>query len=345
VISTEDVFVYELPSEKIAQRPIRPYDKARLLIVDRKTSEIKEACFCDLPEILSSNDALLFNNTKVLPSRLFGKLKGSGAEIEILLVARAKGSTWRCMARPLKKLKNGSIICFENGLEAEVIERRGEKEVEINFPSASDSTLQNTAVMPIPPYIRDGHADEEDLLDYQSQFAEISGSIAAPTASLHFTPELINSLKKVNVPLQFVTLHLGTASFRALWDEGASELSPPAEEYLAFDNDLLLNLSAQKKSGKRLVAVGTSVVRAIESMAIMQQPNDISELQATELFITPGFKFNFVDALITNFHQPKSTHLLLVEAFLGRELLEKSYQYALDNNFRFLSYGDGMLIL
>jgi S-adenosylmethionine:tRNA ribosyltransferase-isomerase len=348
-LKAEDLFSYNLPVERIAQRPVKPYDAAKLLLVDRKSAEISEHRFSDLPKILTKSDFLVFNNTKVFPARLFGATKDTGARIEILLVAKEGSGIWRCLAQPMKKAKPGIVINLEAGVSAEVIERISEREVLLRFFNSSslevqDEVIYQAAVMPIPPYIREGHADTEDIIDYQSQFAKITGSIAAPTASLHFTEELINSLDKVGVERDYITLHLGTASFRALYGNDANEVTPPAAEEIIFDKNLYSRIDQAKSSGKRVIAVGTSMVRALESVAHWQEQNEES-YDSTDLFIKPGHKFLAVDAIITNFHQPRSTHLCLVEAFLGRELLAKAYRYALDNDFRFLSYGDGMLVV
>ena len=351
MLKSFDVFTYDLPLERIAQRPIKPYDAAKLLIVNTKHDVIVSSYFYELSNILRPSDVLVFNNTKVLPSRLFGKIEDSSSEVEVFLIAQVSAAKWRCAAKPLRKIKSDSVIRFTPDLIASAGQRINEREIELEFTSDGDlnSDLMKAACMPIPPYIRDGRADSEDLLDYQSIFAELPGSIAAPTASLHFTKELLEKIKSHNVKVEQITLHLGTASFRSLWeDDGVdSELKPPAAEKVVFNSETLQNLLEKKAQGSRIVAVGTSVVRALESMIRIDESlraDMNNHTMDTDLFIAPGFDFKIVDAIITNFHQPRSSHLLLVEAFLGKDLLKNSYKRALDQDYRFLSYGDGMFL-
>ena len=343
-------FSYELPADRIAQRPIEPPDTAKLLCVDRCSGQISESVFANLHTLLRPDDILVFNNTRVIPARLLGNLADSGGVVELLLIHRLVNDKWRCMGKPLKKLNNGTQINFGAELVATVEERVSDREVIVEFRSLGNKSasllLQALGSMPIPPYIRAGKSDEQDVIDYQTMFAEVEGAIAAPTASLHFTPELINRLLAMGCALEFITLHVGPASFLTLWDEdkNSSSLVPPPAESCIFTSDVIDRLLAARSVGRRVIAVGTTVVRALESMLKARENGSEAQFSQADVFITPGYKFGLIDGLITNFHQPRTTHLLLVEALMGEELLKRSYDQALSSNFRFLSYGDGMLI-
>ena len=326
-------FSYTLPESRIAQRPVHPADAAKLLIVDRTSRTLVEKTFADLPERLTPLDLLILNNSKVNPARLFGSLEGD-LPCEIILEASIKAPhTWRAFGRPMRKLKPGAKIIFSEQLSATVSSVIDERGVSLEFDGKGDliSLIDAHGVMPIPPYIRGGKADAQDRIDYQTLFAEQAGSIAAPTASLHFTESLLRRLSEAGIKKSNVTLHVGVASIFPVENRPQSERFEVSESTCA-------EIQACKKRQGRVVAVGTTAVRAIESIGKMQSDK-------TDLFITPGYKFDLVDRVITNFHQPGTTHLLLVEALLGQELLEKAYSYALDHNFRFLSYGDAMMII
>ena len=378
-------YTYDLPEERIAQRPVKPADQSKLLLVDRSTGAIGESRFANLAQFLKPTDLLVFNNTQVRPCRLFGNSAGGG-RVELFLLKELADNNWLALARPKKRFKLGRVIEFPEGLRAEAVEfggvdgatsaqlgRLGEsgEQLQVRLWSCySELTvaeaISRVACMPIPPYIRGGAGDKQDLEDYQTIFAENIGSVAAPTASLHFTPALVESLRLHGVKSEFLTLHVGPPSFLPVFrkDGGSSpdELSdrekgteltflpPGAEEYL-FDPELIQRLVAHREAGGRVIAVGTTVVRALESSWLLLTkkeggaPMPKRGFMETSLCITPGFKFGLVDGLITNFHQPGSSHLLLVESFLGRELLDRGYTFALNSDFRFLSYGDGSLII
>jgi len=331
-----NTFSYILPQEKIAQRPVHPAHAARLMLIDKKTEIISESTFIDIDEYLLPTDVIVFNNTKVLPARMLVQIEDKS--VEIFLTQEQEAGVWRAIGKPMKLLRKSRQAIFSNGLRAN-ISVYTERELIISFidtdgKPAKREDIFNVGLMPIPPYIREGLSDEQDLLDYQTIFAKIEGSIAAPTASLHFTEEVMQKLYSKKVTTEFVTLHVGLASILGLGNE------PPGSEKLIFDQALIDRIKAYKNDGRRIIAVGTTVVRALESMA-----RSNSKIEETDLFIQPGFDFKFIDCLVTNFHMPDTTHVLLVEAFMhSRGLLEKSYDYALKNNFRFLSYGDGMLI-
>lgn len=385
-----DVYTYELPPERIAQRPCYPADSAKLLVIDRRSGELKSVVFRELPGFLSQRDLLILNNTKVIPARIFFNI--GDTEGELLIVRKIAPGLYECLGRPGKKLVNGASLTIsaasasiqvriyrsdgilENGgaslaqffkaslpadMQGTVISGLLAECQKIDFKSGNflacftddsgtliDRALTEIGVMPIPPYIRDGHGDQQDQQDYQTLFAEEEGSVAAPTASLHFTQELLANIEQL-CSVDKITLHVGPASFRPV--VRGAELVPPGQEFLHVESAVMEKIAALRDAAEatstgtssrgRTIAVGTTVVRALESAAR-------GELEgATELFIQPGFEFKAVDALITNFHQPGTSHLLLVEALLGRELLAKAYQFALDNGYRFLSYGDAMLIV
>ena len=345
-----DPFSYLLPAERIAQRPVRPYDQAKLLVIRRDTQRLEDSIFADFASLVTDRDLLVLNETRVIPARLFGELQETGGEIELLLVDELALGKWRCLARPMKKLKPETVLKFGPELSA-VVESRTDlpsPTVVVQFSAENQQNLgaliRARGSMPIPPYIRRGVSDSQDQLDYQTSFARVSGSIAAPTAALHFTSGLLENIKAKGCGIRFLTLHVGVASFLPLWEEGDSGPGKrPAAERYTVSPELLQELIEVRSRGGRVIAVGTTVVRALEAAARNQDLQTGEQL--TDLFITPGHQFKLVDVLVTNFHQPRTTHLLLVQAFIGRELLERAYQHALENDYRFLSYGDGMVIL
>jgi S-adenosylmethionine:tRNA ribosyltransferase-isomerase len=351
---TSSVFNYNLPEDRIAQRPVYPYDQAKLLVIDRSTNHLHECVFRDIGKYIKAQDQLIFNNSRVIPARLYGKLQPGGGEVEFLLLnplerRSNQEEVWSALGRPLKKLRTGSIVNVSDLLTLKVLERVGEKEVALCLSAARGSVteaLTQIGYMPIPPYIRKGRSDQQDRIDYQSPFAKCEGSVAAPTASLHFTESLLADLRTQGVHIDEITLHVGAASFLPVFDADSATpvFTPPGREKMVVSPEFSQSLMATKVRGGRRIAVGTTVVRALESLAAYGELNDILSVD-TEIFIQPGHEFKNVDSVVTNFHQPGTSHMLLVEALLGRDLLKKSYEYALNNQFRFLSYGDAMLIL
>lgn len=311
-----------------------------MLVLDRATRKPQQKTFLDLPRYLDSKDLLIFNDSRVMPARLFGR-RGQ-LEVELLLLKDLSAGRWEAIGRPLRKLKKDDIIIFSENLSARFISRTEEDGalVEFSFNSelATRAQVLEVGLMPIPPYIREGRSDKQDSVDYQSQFAKIEGSIAAPTASLHFTGDLLGEISKIGCAISFLTLHVGLSSIREI-DPG----KPPGSERFNVTESLLDQIAATKTNGGRVVAVGTTVVRALESAVLAESG---SKAESTDLFILPGFEFKVVDVMITNFHMPGSTHLLLVESFLKEQkLLADAYDFAINNEFRFLSYGDGMMII
>ena len=342
-------FSYELPDERIAQRPVKPYDAARMLVVDPEHGTIRDSIFRHLPEFVRSEDLFVFNDTKVVPARLYGTRDADGLATELLILKPLGGplsTRWECLGKPLKRLSLGSSFTFGNELKGRISSVEPTT-IEFSIGDSQKSILDlldECGRMPIPPYIRKGISDEDDRVDYQSRFARNAGSVAAPTASLHFTEELVSSLKAKGCGIEFLTLHLSRASFAPLWreDESAAQLVPPGGEILSGSPALLQTIQTRRRAGGRVIAVGTSVVRSLETISRIEGWK--GEPQETKLFIRPPFSCALVDCVITNFHQPRTTHLLLVEALLGKELLKKSYEHALNGGYRFLSYGDGMFI-
>lgn len=342
-------FTYELPKEKIAERPVYPYDEAKLLVLNRKDISIKESIFKNLIDHISNNYVLVFNNTKVIPARVFAENISTGGKVELLFLDGNQESEVKVLCKPLKKVKFDTIYKVNSEHSVKFIKKVSEKEVLVKtLKNSNDCSslelIEACGSMPIPPYMRKGISDETDLKDYQSIFAKSGNSVAAPTASLHFTKPLLAKLKDNNFIFEEITLHVGSSSFLPVMDDDGN-IVPPGSEFSEYSKSFYNKLLAYKKEGLKILAVGTTVVRALESLNIYNEQELNDGIHPTNLFIKPEFNFNLVDALITNFHQPGTTHMLLVEAFLGKELLSSSYDYALKNNFRFLSYGDGMLVL
>jgi S-adenosylmethionine:tRNA ribosyltransferase-isomerase len=339
-------YSYELPEDRIAQRPVHPPESAKMLVYSRATGSIQHSVFRAIGDFLQPRDHLVFNNTRVIPARLFGRLEDeTGYPVEVVLLEEQGQHEWSALGFPMRKIRAATQVFFNEKLRALVLPSPVEDRLRVRFESSgleSVSDLINQhGTMPIPPYIRGGRGDEQDRVDYQSIFAEHAGSVAAPTASLHFTKELVSHLiSERGCRVDNLTLHVGAASFQPIIVQGA--LRPPGEERLNVSRQLLSRLRATRETGGRVVAVGTTVVRALESAVRSEDPD---ALRGTELFIQPGFPFELVDVLVTNFHQPRTTHLLLVEALVGRSALERIYREALDQGYRFLSYGDGMVVL
>lgn len=336
----DEPYSYELPADRIAQRPCHPPDRARMLVVERTSSALALSTFEQLPRLLRPTDVLIFNETRVIPARLFGQ-KGTVA-VELLLLKEIECGRWHTIGKPMRRLKAQDWIQYDADLRAQFIGRTADDGALVDFwkgdRKATREEVLSQGYMPIPPYIREGVSDAQDTVDYQTFFAKQEGSIAAPTASLHFTSQLMNAISALGCRSLFVTLHVGLSSIREIQDS-----SPPGSETYHVSAEVLAEVKSAKAKGSRVIAVGTTVVRALES-AVRNQEKYVHS-RATNLFIQPGFEFLAIDALITNFHLPNSTHLLLVEAFMGnRRLLNDSYQLALNEGLRFLSYGDGMFI-
>ena len=352
-----DDFDYHLPEELIALRPASPRDAARLLVVEPGTaSPFADRKIADLPELLSAGDALVFNDTKVIPAELKGTRErdGASAHISVTLTGRLDASRWTALARPAKRLKAGDRIMFGEGegvcllgtLAATVEERGTEGEVTLafDFSDASlDEAIARLGAMPLPPYIASRRpADEKDRVDYQTIFAREEGAVAAPTAGLHFTPRLIEALEARGITAHFVTLHVGPGTFLPVRsaDTGGHIMH---EETGIVSEEVAEALNAVKARGGKIVAVGTTSLRLLES-ATDAHGRLAPFFDATNLFITPGYRFRFVDRLVTNFHLPRSTLFMLVAAFSGLDLMKRAYAHAVAEHYRFYSYGDACLL-
>ena len=343
---------YGLPDDLIAQVPLPDRDKSRLMVVDRSTGSLNDRHFLELPELLLPGDLLVVNNTRVVPARLFGR-KESGGHIEILVLdlsdeeTRKSDTRW-CLLRSSKRPKKGNRLFFEDNLLGVVEDLREDGLIQITFrgPRSIDSLLEGRGMMPLPPYIRRKENDRLSELDrerYQTVFAERKGAVAAPTAGLHFTKGLLARLEQAGISMVPLTLHVGHGTFRPVRSRDIREHRLGYEAY-DLSPETAHAIERSKSEGRRVVAVGTTVVRTLESVAGFE--GEIKSGRGrTDLLITPGFSFKVVDALITNFHLPRSSLLFLVSAFAGVELVRKAYQAAVAKAYRFYSYGDAMLIL
>ncbi|NIP31456.1 MAG: tRNA preQ1(34) S-adenosylmethionine ribosyltransferase-isomerase QueA [Candidatus Dadabacteria bacterium] len=330
-------FDYDLPDHLIAYYPVKDRTQSRLIIVDRNKRSFTHKYFYDLIEYLNPGDLLLLNNTKVIPARLIGSSKNR-KNIEILLVNRIDDLNWEIL---LKKPKDKLIVDFEGGVSGEV--KKSEENIWIiKFNKPIDSIIWDIGHMPLPPYI-ERNAEDEDKLTYQTVFAEIEGAIAAPTAGLHISEDFLEKISEKGVEIQYITLHVGIGTFRPVKGEFIEEHKMHSE-YMNINDEVCKSINKAKTEGRRVVAVGTTVVRAVESA------NSINNMikptsGSTNLFIKPPYKFKFIDALITNFHMPRSTLLMLVSAFADKDLILSAYREAINKNYRFLSYGDAMFIV
>lgn len=335
-------FDYDLPEELIAQDPIKDRSSSRLLVIDRRSGDISHRIFRDILDELRGGDCLVINNTKVIPARLMGVKKDTGAVIEILLLTREHDNTWECLVKPGKKAKPGTIIEFGEGLlTGEIIDvvEEGNRLIRFSYDGIFEEILDKLGEMPLPPYITHRL---EDKTRYQTVYAKYDGSAAAPTAGLHFTPELLDQIKEKGVNIAEVTLHVGLGTFRPVKADKVEDHHMHTEHYIVSEEAAKL-INDTKARGGRVIAVGTTSCRTLESAT-----GDNGILKAgesdTSIFIYPGVQFKMVDCLITNFHLPKSTLMMLVSALASRELIMKAYQEAILERYRFFSFGDAMFI-
>lgn len=336
-------FDYHLPEELIAQDPAKVRDTSRLMVLDRKKGSISHQIFRDITNYLEAGDTLVLNDTKVIPARLWGSKEGTGAKIEVLLLKNTDKDTWETLVRPGKKAKPGTKVIFGQGeLQGEILDTTevGGRIVRFIYEGIFEEVLDRLGEMPLPPYIT---KQLEDKNRYQTVYARQEGSAAAPTAGLHFTPELLDFLRIQGVKTAFVTLHVGLGTFRPVKEEEITHHHMHSE-YYELPAETVEIIGQAKAQGKKVVAVGTTATRVLESVAAKW-----GELRAeqgwTDIFIYPGFQFKVIDGLLTNFHLPKSTLLMLISAFASREFILEAYQEAVENRYRFFSFGDAMLIL
>lgn len=351
-------FDYSLPPELIAQTPIELRDQSRLMVLDRNDGSLKHQRFFEIADYLRAGDVLLFNNSRVIPARLSGQRVDSGGGLEILLLRRLKPNVWETLVRPAKQVKVGSRIEITSdsvsGAQQDGVVSAGSPRVVtaeavglgeggIRVLSFSDETrLLELGKIPLPPYI---HTPLPDPERYQTVYADVAGSVAAPTAGLHFTPELMAQIKSRGVRCLFVTLHVGLDTFRPVRENDPLK-HPIHQEYAILSQKAAGELAQARLEGRRIICVGTTSVRLVEAVAQASSPGDIQPFEGwINLFIMPGYRFRMVDGLITNFHLPRSTLLMLVTAFAGRDFITQAYREAIAQQYRFYSFGDAMLIL
>ena len=337
-------FDYHLPADRIAQNPLPERDASRLMVVDRRTQTFQHTQFSQIRKYLPEAVLLVLNNTKVIPARLLGKKPETGGKIELLLIREIAADTWEVLAKPRRSLPIGGQVNFGKGdLTATVLEKpeNGHCIVRFHYDGAFSERLADIGRMPLPPYIRRA-PNAEDNVRYQSVYATTEGAIAAPTAGLHFTSELLAELKRDGIGIAQLTLHVGPGTFKPVKiDNIRSHQMHP--EYIHLTEATAHQIRTAQETGQKIVAIGTTVVRALETASATGTLHPYTG--NSELFIYPGHRFKAVDGLVTNFHLPKSTLLMLVSAFAGNALIRKAYQEALQQNYRFYSYGDAMLII
>jgi len=341
MIKTSD-FDYYLPEELIAQTPLKDRSESRLLVLDKTNKTYEDKSFKNIIDYLDSNDVLVLNDTKVIPARLYGHKVDTGAVIELLLLKDLGDNVWECLAKPQKRVKLGSIISFGDGsLQAQCVELldMGICHFKLKYEGILVEILDKLGEMPLPPYI---HEKLNDKDRYQTVYAKNPGSAAAPTAGLHFTKELLDEIQKKGVELIYVTLHVGLGTFRPVNEDDLTN-HVMHTEYYEISEDAAKRLNQAKQSGKRIISVGTTSTRTLESN-YEEGVGFKAKCENTNIFIYPGYKFKAIDALITNFHLPKSTLIMLVSALAGREFILDSYKHAVEEKYRFFSFGDAMFI-
>ncbi|WP_416182290.1 tRNA preQ1(34) S-adenosylmethionine ribosyltransferase-isomerase QueA [Acidaminococcus timonensis] len=332
-------FDYDLPQELIAQTPVEPRDSSRLLVMDKNTGELEHRHFYNLPEYLKPGDLLVFNDTRVIPARLHG-FKTTGAHVEVFLLTRKNATDWEVLVKPGKKLRKGAQIKFSDELSCEILDTTdfGGRIARFHYDGIFEEILDRLGETPLPPYIHEKLKDKER---YQTVYNRERGSAAAPTAGLHFTKELLKKIKDMGVEEVFVTLHVGLGTFRPV-NESKVEDHKMHREFYTVSQEAADAINKAKREGRRIIAVGTTSVRTLESAGasgVMKAGGNW-----TEIFIYPGYQFKFVDALVTNFHLPQSTLVMLVSALSSREKILHAYQVAVENRYRFFSFGDAMFI-
>lgn len=340
LMKTDD-FNYDLPANLIAQSPLEKRDSSKLMIVDKNTGLIKHSKFESIIDELECDDILVMNDTKVIPARLYGIKKDTNALIEILMLKEEKKDTWQCLVKPAKRIKVGTIVSFSDKLKAECCEVRDEgiRVFKLIYNGILYEILDELGEMPLPPYI---HEKLENKDRYQTVYAKNIGSAASPTAGLHFTKDLMDRIKKKGVKIVFITLHVGLGTFRPVNVDDVTKHKMHSEFY-SMDSITANILNKAKKEGSRIISVGTTTTRTLET--IMNEYGCFKECSGnTNIFIYPGYKFKGIDGLITNFHLPKSTLLMLVSAFCSKDIIMNAYSEAIKNNYRFFSFGDSMFI-
>ena len=341
MLKTHD-FYYDLPEELIAQTPLERRDASRLMTLDRKTGEVTHRHFYDLVDLLQPGDCLVMNNSRVLPARLLGHREPTGGAVEVLLLKDQGSGVWECLTKPGRKTHTGTELSFGGGeLTATVVGEKedGNKLVQFHYEGIFLEVLERLGKMPLPPYIKE---ELEDGERYQTVYSKVNGSAAAPTAGLHFTPELLERIRQMGVKVGYVTLHVGLGTFRPVKEEEITDHAMHSE-YCVIPQETADLINETKRSGGRVICVGTTSCRTVESQAA-----EDGTMRAcagwTDIFIYPGYRFKVMDALITNFHLPESTLIMLVSALAGRENVLAAYKEAVEKRYRFFSFGDAMFI-
>lgn len=337
-----DDFDYYLPEELIAQTPLKKRDSSRMLVLDKQNGNIFHKTFSDIIDYLNPGDTLVLNDTKVIPARIIGVKEETGAVIELLLLKNIDDNNWECLTRPAKRVKVGTVISFGDGMLKATCSSVGEEGIRVfslSYDGILYEILDKLGTMPLPPYI---HEKLEDQSRYQTVYAKNIGSAAAPTAGLHFTKELLNDIKNKNVNIAYLTLHVGLGTFRPVNVEDVTKHKMHTE-YYSISKETCDIINKTKESGNKIVVVGTTSVRVLET--VMNRFGELKECSGvTDIFIYPGYKFKAVDVQITNFHLPKSTLVMLVSAFASREIILNAYKEAVNQKYRFFSFGDSMMI-
>lgn len=342
MLTTED-FDFDLPEELIAQTPLSDRSSSRLLVVDRETGKFEDKHFYNIIDELAPGDALVMNDTRVLPARIYGEKQETGAHLEILLLNNIEGDTWETLIKPAKRAKVGTKITFGDGrLEAVVEEEldHGGRIIRFQYKGIFLEILESLGEMPLPPYIKERLEDPDH---YQTVYAKENGSAAAPTAGLHFTPELLEQIAAKGVKLVYLTLHVGLGTFRPVSVDNIADHEMHSEFY-RLTEEAAAQLNEVRANGGKIVAVGTTSIRTLETIGTKFDGQIKADSGWTSIFITPGYQFKIVEAFSTNFHLPKSTLVMLVSAFAGRDLTLSAYQHAIDERYRFFSFGDAMFL-
>ncbi len=342
MLTTED-FDFDLPEELIAQTPLTDRASSRLLVLDRETKEMADKHFYEIIDELNAGDALVMNNTRVLPARLYGVKEETGAHLEILLLNNTEGDTWETLIKPAKRAKVGTKITFGDGRLKAIVEEEldhGGRMIRFVYEGIFLEILESLGEMPLPPYIKERLEDPER---YQTVYAKENGSAAAPTAGLHFTKELLEKIQAKGVHLVYLTLHVGLGTFRPVSVDNIAEHEMHSEFY-RLTQEAADELNAVRDAGGRIVAVGTTSIRTLETIGTKFDGAIQADSGWTNIFIKPGYQFKLVDAFSTNFHLPKSTLVMLVSAFAGREFVLEAYQHAINEKYRFFSFGDAMFV-
>ncbi|WP_454956925.1 tRNA preQ1(34) S-adenosylmethionine ribosyltransferase-isomerase QueA [Gemella sanguinis] len=337
-------FDFYLPEELIAQTPLLKRDTSKLLTINRKENTYEHKVFSDIIDYFNPGDTLVLNNTRVMPARLYGQKKDTGAAIEVLLLKNKEHNMWECLVKPAKRIKVGSIVSFGDGImEAECVKvlDDGFRYFEFKYEGIFQERLDELGTMPLPPYIKERLTDKER---YQTVYSKEVGSSAAPTAGLHFTNELLDKIKQKGVNIVYLTLHVGLGTFRPVSVENIEEHDMHSE-YYTLDEETANVINETKKNGGRVFSVGTTSTRTLETIARDNDGEIVPASGWTNIFIYPGFEFKCVDGLITNFHLPKSSLIMLVSAFYNREKVLELYKIAVENKYRFFSFGDAMIII